>query len=264
MLFTKSNNDNSVFYCKDLKLACNLPLVIRGEIFDNSGPNFGFYQLPVFDFENNNIYNTISSAYTRVRVSLSEYASFINDTFFSYDNVTQNLFLAGPDNSRYIYLDSTINSFHIDINSPALGFAIFIDYFDTILYSELLDNSEQFQLAKSFLNDTDPDKELDPTYWTDAQLKFFDFVEKYNKNVLALRATKKVDANVSGSISQSGQQQEIDLSPLVQQLSNINNKLQTTEVIDNSQKSITDVLNQQANTIQVDEIGLLRSKKGYY
>lgn len=48
------------------------------------------------------------------------------------------------------------------------------------------------------------------------------------------------------------------------QLDSISSKLETTEIIDNSKKSITDVINQQSNTIQVDELGILRNKKGYY
>lgn len=75
---------------------------------------------------------------------------------------------------------------------------------------------------------------------------------------------ENIDMDYSNILTQIAQNISMASNDLNTQLENISNKLETTEQIDNSQKSITDVLNQQANTIQIDDIGLLRSKKGYY
>ena len=206
--------------------------------------------------------------------SISEILSDIDSDFdisFTYrmlDSEFGVVYPVSPPPSEIIMEDDDPNTALDGVTFLGLVHNIYFSYlpessdddFETDLYPELLDNEETKLQLQNWIDDNNP-------YWeqyTDKDIKAMELIEKYNKNVLLLRSTRKVDASVSGSISQSGQSQSVDLTPIVQQLSNINNKLQTTEQIDNSQKSITDVLNQQANTIQVDDIGLLRNKKGYY
>lgn len=148
----------------------------------------------------------------------------------------------------YIPLKDNLSDFTITANSSSnadnqvLFEYLYLDeeYFSTNLYPELLDNSEQFQMAKSFLIDTDPDKQLDPTYWTDTQLKFFKFVEEYNKNVLMLRSTRKVQANTN--VTQLGTGGQVDLGPIFYALLDISSKLQR---VDENQetKNITQTIN---------------------
>lgn len=179
-------------------------------------------------------------------------------------NQLSNVFLATP-------LDSSIS---ISVKSDYLNRDLFSfivpnsyndyyynsDSFDTELYPELLDNEETMLSLKNWINDTGSWD----TY-TDKDFKAMELIEKYNKNVLLLRSVRKIKLTESVVTSSSDSfSDEVDLSGIENKLQSISDKLQTTEIIDNSQKSITDVLNQQANTIQVDEIGLLRSKKGYY
>lgn len=158
-------------------------------------------------------------------------------------------------------LEIDLHNFNLPLDS--FGFATSSD-FETDLYSDLIDNTETESMLKTYINDGDI------SGYTDKDIEIMRLIEKYNKNVLALRATRKVEIENTINTS-SDTQSTVDLSTVNQQLTNINtnldsisSKLETTEIIDNSKKSITDVINQQSNTIQVDELGILRNKKGYY
>lgn len=113
------------------------------------------------------------------------------------------------------------------------------DDFETNLYPELINNHETKSMLETWTNDGDL------SGWTSDDKQIMQMIEDYNHNVLQLRATKKVNASVSGSISQSGQSQTVDLTATNNALNNIANKLKRTETIDNQkvEKNITQTIN---------------------
>lgn len=189
----------------------------------------------------------------------SELLDYINSSFYN------SVVYGSGDRGIHFLFPATIQ---IDTDYSSVVFGALPNYSDIFddkgLYPELLDNSQQRADALSYILNPDPQKELDPVIWDDTYLKFCRFIEEYNKNVLLLRSTRKVNIENTITTASTDSSSSVNLSGVENKLQSISDKLQTTEIIDNSQKSITDVLNQQANTIQVDEIGLLRSKKGYY
>lgn len=110
--------------------------------------------------------------------------------------------------------------------------------FDTNLYPELINNHETKSMLETWTNDGDI------SGWTSDDKQIMQMIEDYNHNVLQLRATKKVEASVSGSI-QSGQSQTVDLTATNNALNNIANKLKRTETINNEtlEKNITETIN---------------------
>lgn len=185
--------------------------------------------------------------------------SFVLNTYGYSVHVASDGVLAIDTNALEIKLKDSFNI-------PTSGFAFdgSKSDFDTDLYEDLIDNTETESMLKTYVNDGDI------SGYTDKDIEIMRLIEKYNKNVLALRATRKVEIENTINTS-SDSSSAVDLTTVNQQLTNMNtnldnisSKLETTEIIDNSKKSITDVINQQSNTIQVDELGILRNKKGYY
>lgn len=118
-----------------------------------------------------------------------------------------------------------------------------VNEFDTDLYQELLDNTETESMLKTYINDGDI------SGYTDKDLEIMRLIERYNKNVLALRATKKVD--VTNTINTSSDSQNIDLSIVNQQLTNINNALHYTNT-DDVVKNLTEVVAENDKSVLVE------------
>lgn len=130
-----------------------------------------------------------------------------------------------------------------DFGKLEYGYSLKEQEFDTNLYPELLDNTETESMLKTYINDGDI------SGYTDKDLEIMRLIEKYNKNVLALRATKKVD--VTNTINTSSDSQNIDLSTVNQQLTNINNALHYTNT-DDVVKNLTEVVAENDKSILVE------------
>lgn len=135
-------------------------------------------------------------------------------------------------------LDISVTNFVINWNSNIFGFPVIGDDFDDKgLYPELLDNSQQRADAVSYILNPDPQKELDPVIWDDTYLKFCQFIEEYNKNVLLLRSSRKVNIeNIVSTASTSSS--SVNLSGVENKLQNINNSL--SNIKDNLQYTDAD------------------------
>lgn len=116
--------------------------------------------------------------------------------------------------------------------------------FDTNLYPELLDNTETESMLKTYINDGDI------SGYTDKDLEIMRLIEKYNKNVLALRATKKVEIENTINTS-SDSPATVDLSTVNQQLTNINNALHYTNT-DDVVKNLTEVVAENDKSVLVE------------
>lgn len=193
-----------------------------------------------------------------ITVSADDYSDALNKIASRINSV---LSLDGYPTRVSVNIDGHGSGAHLDLILPDGDYSSFPKFtcetllvqplnvdFDTDLYQELLNNEEQFSLAKSFLNDIDPSKELDPNYWTDIQLKFFNFVEEYNKNVLLLRSTRKV--NIENTINTSSSS-SVNLTGVETKLQNINNSLDNIK--DNLQYTNTDDVTKGLAQIEYDK-----------
>lgn len=140
------------------------------------------------------------------------------------------------------YTDTTEIDLH-NFNLPLDSFGFTSNDFETDLYSELLDNTETESMLRTYINDGDI------SGYTDKDLEIMRLIEKYNKNVLALRATKKVE--IENTINTSSDSQNIDLSTVNQQLTNINNALHYTNT-DDVVKNLTEVVAENDKSVLVE------------
>lgn len=138
-----------------------------------------------------------------------------------------------------------------DFNYPLSAFAFDdnSDDFETDLYPELLDNSETESMLKTYINDGDI------SGYTDKDLEVMRLIEKYNKNVLALRATRKVE--IENTINTSSDSSfAVDLTQTNQQLQRIANNLQDSKMVA-GQEQITNVvqaIEQSSPIINLDNV----------
>lgn len=121
--------------------------------------------------------------------------------------------------------------------------------FDTNLYPELLDNSETESMLRTYINDGDI------SGYTDKDLEIMRLIERYNKNVLALRATKKVE--IENTINTSTDSQStIDLTQTNQQLQRIANNLQDTKFVAGQEQTtnVVQAIEQSSPIINLDNV----------
>lgn len=119
-----------------------------------------------------------------------------------------------------------------------------VNEFETDLYPELINNSETESMLTTWVNDGDI------SGYTDKDLEIMRLIEKYNKNVLALRATKKVEIENTINTS-SDSPATVDLSTVNQQLTNINNALHYTNT-DDVVKNLTEVVAENDKSVLVE------------
>lgn len=136
-----------------------------------------------------------------------------------------------------------------DFGKLSSGYSLKEQEFDTNLYSELIDNTETESMLKTYINDGDI------SGYTDKDLEIMRLIEKYNKNVLALRATRKVEIeNTINTTSDSSS--AVDLTQTNQQLQRIANNLQDSKMVA-GQEQITNVvqaIEQSSPVINLDNV----------
>lgn len=151
---------------------------------------------------------------------------------------------------NFVLVDNT-NTYNFVANVNKSSYRAFVaffleipDLFSTNLYSELIDNTETESMLKTYINDGDV------SGYTDKDIEIMRLIEKYNKNVLALRATRKVEIENTINTS-SDDSSTVDLTTVNQQLTNINNALHYINT-DDVVKNLTEVVAENDKSVLVE------------
>lgn len=235
MLRLKYSTDNYIELYNDDILVFRTPrtfpsdLIWYNDAFDEW--NYQVYCPNIFFYFDHNKLNCRFRVYGMTLNSISDVISMLNA------GASNRFVFAGDDYN----ISVSIKPEFIDVDLPSVFFqgcggdvltsSFFFNQsdFETNLYPELINNDETKSMLETWVNDGDI------SGWTSDDKQIMQMIEDYNHNVLQLRATKKVEAFVSGSIS-SGQQS--DLTGVENKLQNINSSL--ISIKDNLQYTDTD------------------------